>query len=429
MPGTAVIDSGNYDLQIATGFQVDAFTLDDSTKGVLDNTSYVLDGTTEFASVMDSITNVTVKRGRRDIGDTFSAGTMTFTIQDVDGIFNPFDENSPYYDTAQAKPGLAPMRQVRLIRYNSTNVAEYLYSGFVVNYDYNFALGGLDTVTVYCADQFYLLSQTYLDAYNPSAELSGARINTILSLPEVDFPLLSRNIASGTVELGHDSSYNIPAGTNVLQYISQINDTAEFGRVFMSREGVLTFENRIGNTISASVADFHDDGTNYKYNGVGISFEADAVVNRAVVTGLDGTTATASDLASIAQYFIQTTSITNSLLHTQADIDTAASYLLNPEPEARYTSVETAFLMLTTAQRDTLATLEIGDTITVEKTFPSGTGTTQLAQELSVEGIEHYLDFRSGHRVLYSTAPTTIVFELILDDATYGVLDALNVLG
>lgn len=429
MPGTAVVDSGNYDLQIATGFQVDAFTLDDSTKGVLDNTSYVLDGTTEFASVMDSITNVTVKRGRRDIGDTFSAGTMTFTIQDVDGIFNPFDENSPYYDTAQAKPGLAPMRQVKLIRYDATNVAEYLYSGFVVNYDYNFALGGLDTVTVYCADQFYLLSQTYLDAYNPSAELSGARINTILSLPEVDFPLLSRNIASGTVELGHDSSYNIPAGTNVLQYISQINDTAEFGRVFMSREGVLTFENRIGNTISASVADFHDDGTNYKYNGVGISFEADAVVNRAVVTGLDGTTATASDLASIAQYFIQTTSITNSLLHTQADIDTAASYLLNPEPEARYTSVETAFLMLTTAQRDTLATLEIGDTITVEKTFPSGTGTTQLAQELSVEGIEHYLDFRSGHRVLYSTAPTTIVFQLILDDATYGVLDALNVLG
>ncbi len=152
MPGVAVVDSGNYDLQIATGFQVDAFVLDDALKGVLDNTSYVLDGTTEFASVMDSTTSITVKRGRRDIGDTFSAGTMTFTIQDVDGIFNPFDENSPYYDTAESKPGLAPMRQVKLIRYSSTNVAEFLYSGYIVNYDYNFALGGLDTVTVYCAD-------------------------------------------------------------------------------------------------------------------------------------------------------------------------------------------------------------------------------------------------------------------------------------
>ena len=429
MPGTAVVDSGNYDLQIATGFIQDGFTLDSATKGILDNTQYVLDGTTEFASVMDSVTTITAKRGRRDIGDTFSAGTMTFTIQDVDGVFNPFDENSPYYDTAESKPGLAPMREVKLIRYSSTDVPELLYSGYVVNYDYNFALGGLDTVTVYCADQFYLLSQTYLDEFNPSAETSGARIETVLDLPEVDFPALARDIATGTFNHGHASEYTVPAGTNVLQYIAQINDTAEFGRLFMSRDGVLTFQDRIGNTISASVADFHDDGTNYKYNGVGISFEADAVVNRVVVTALDGKTATATDAGSIAQYFIQTTSITNSLLHEQTSIDTAASYLLNPQPEARYTSVETKFLMLTTAQKDTLATVDIGDTITVEKTFPSGAGTTQLAQELSVEGIEHYLDFSTGHRVLYSTAPTTIVYELILDNATYGTLDAENVLG
>jgi hypothetical protein len=429
MPGVAVVDSGNYDLQIATGFNVNAFTLDDTTKGVLDNTTYVLDGNTEFASVMDSTTTITVKRGRRDIGDTFSAGTMTFTIQDVDGIFNPFDENSPYYDTAESKPGLAPMRQVKLIRYSSTDVAELLYSGFVVNYDYNFALGGLDTVTVYCADQFYLLAQTFLDELNVTPETSGERIETVLDLPEVDFPALARDISTGTVNLGHSASYTVQAGTNVLQYIAQINDTAEFGRLFMSRDGVLTFQNRIGNTLSASVADFHDDGTEYKYNGVGISFEADAVVNRVVITGLDGKTATATDAGSIATYFIQTNSITNSLLHVQGEIDTAASYLLNPEPEARYTSVETAFLMLTTAQKDTLATLEIGDTITVQKTFPSGAGTTQLAQELSVEGIEHYLDFSTGHRVLYSTAPTTIVYELILNDAVYGTLDAENVLG
>jgi len=429
MPGVAVVDSGNYDLQIETGFIVNAFTLDNVTSGVLDNTFFVLDGNTEYANVMADCTQVSVRRGRRDIGDTFSAGTMTFTIQDVDGIFNPFDENSPYYDTAESKPGLAPLRAVRLIRYSSTDVPESLFSGYVVNYDYNFALGGLDTVTVYCADQFYLLAQTYLDELNVTAETSGERIETVLDLPEVDFPAGARNIATGTVNLGHAAAYTVPAGTNVLQYIAQINDTAEFGRLFMSRDGVLTFQNRIGNTLSASVADFHDDGTNFKYRGVGISFEADSVVNRVVVTALDGKTATATDAGSIAQYFIQTTSITNSLLHEQPSIDAAAAYLLNPQPEARYTSVETAFLMLTTAQKDTLATADIGDTITIEKTFPSGAGTTELAQELSVEGIEHRLDFSTGHSVLYSTAPTTIVYELILDDAVYGTLDAENVLG
>ena len=429
MPGTAVVDSGNYDLQIATGFQVDAFVLDDAVKGVLNNTEYVLDGTTEFADVMDSTISINVRRGRRDVGDQFSAGTMTFTIQDVDGIFNPFDQNSPYYDTAESKPGLAPLRAVRLIRYSSTDVPESLFSGYVVNYDYNFALGGLDTVTVYCADQFYLLAQTYLDELNPASETSGERIETVLDLPEVDFPAGSRSIATGTVNLGSGSAYTVPSGTNVLQYITQINETAEFGRVFMSRAGVFTFQERIGATLSAPVAEFKDDGTGYKFDGVGISFEADSVINRAVVTGLDGKTATATDAGSIATYFIQTTSITNSLLNEQTSIDDAADYLLNPEPEPRYTSVTTKYLMLTTAQKDTLATVDIGDIISIEKTFPSGTSTTQLAQELSVEGIEHRLDFSTGHSILYSTAPTTIVYQLILDDLIYGVLDAENVLG
>jgi hypothetical protein len=429
MPGTAVVNSGNYDLQIATGFQVDAFVLDDTVRGVLDNTEYVLDGTTEFANVMDSTVSINVRRGRRDAGDQFSAGTMTFTIQDVTGFFNPFDQNSPYWDTPQAKPGLAPLREVRLIRYDDTNVPESLFSGYVVNYDYNFALGGLDTVTVYCADQFYLLAQTFLDELNVIAETSGERIETVLDLPEVDFPAGARNIATGTVDLGSVGAYTVPEGTNVLQYLTQINETAEFGRLFMSRAGVLTFQNRIGNTLSAPVAAFHDDGTNFKYDGVGISFEADSVVNRAVVSGLSGSSHTATDPASIATYFIQTVSITNSLLHNAGQIQAAAEYLLNPEPEPRYTSVATKYLMLTTAQKDTLATIDIGDTISVEKSFPSGTGTTQLAQELSVEGIEHRLDFSTGHSVLYSTAPTTIVYELILDNAIYGVLDAENVLG
>ena len=431
MPGVAVVDSGNYDLQIATGFSVNAFTLDDPVRGVLDNTQYVLDGEGEFASVMDGCIGVSVKRGRRDIGDQFSAGTMSFTLNDTlaGGVFNPFDQSSPYFDTAESKPGLAPMREVRLIRYDASNVAQYLFKGYVVNYDYNFALGGIDTVTVYCADQFYLLAQTYLDEFNPVAQMSGARISTVLDLPEVDFPTLDRDIATGTVDLGHDAAYTVPAGTNVLQYISQINSTAEFGRLFMSAEGKLTFQNRVGATLSASVADFHDDGTNIPYNGVGISFEADAVINRTVVTGLNGTSATDENATSIATYFIQTTSITNSLLHDATQIADAAAYLLNPEPEARYTSVETDFLMLTNAQRDTVSSIEIGNTITVEKTFPSGTGTSELAQELSIEGIEHTISVASGHHILLSTSPTTIVYELILDDAIYGRLDAGNVLG
>lgn len=103
--------------------------------------------------------------------------------------------------------------------------------------------------------------------------------------------------------------------------------------------------------------------------------------------------------------------------------------MLEPEPEARYTAVGTNLNKLTTAQRDAVAIVDIGDTITIEKTFSSGAGTTQLAQELSIEGIEHTISVGNGHAIMYFTAPTTIVYKLILNDAVYGIIDSTNVLG
>ena len=429
MAGVAVVASGNYNLEIDTGFIIDAFTLDDATKGVLDNTEYVLDGTTEFASVLDGINQINVRRGRRDTGDQFSAGTMTFTMLDTTGIFNPFDTNSPYYDTPQAKPGLAPMRKVRLSRYDALNAKEYLFVGRVVNFDYNFALGGLDTVTVYCADDFYLLAQTYLDEFNVSQELSSVRLSAVLDLPEVAFPIAQRAISTGTQTLGGSAAYTVANGTNVLGYCSQINE-AEQGRLFMSRDGDLTFEPRIGTTLALPSATFHDDGTNIPYNGVGITFEANEVVNRATVQHLGAASPEiAEDLGSQATYFIQTYSITDSLLHDSTAALALATYLLDAQPEARYTSLNTSFALLSTAQRDTVAVLDIGDTIAIEKSFPSGLTTTQLSQELSIEGIEHTINVNTGHNVIYFTSPVVVVYELILDDLTHGIIDADNVLG
>jgi hypothetical protein len=137
----------------------------------------------------------------------------------------------------------------------------------------------------------------------------------------------------------------------------------------------------------------------------------------------------AEDLASQATYFIQTTSISDALVHDDTAALDLADYLLVAEPEPRYTSVSTPFLTLTDAQRDTVAVIEIGNTITVEKSFATGLTTTQLAQELAVEGIQHQIDLSSGHRITLFTSPTTLVFELLLDDLIYGITDADNVLG
>jgi hypothetical protein len=205
---------------------VDAFTLDDALKGVLDNTEYVLDGTTEFASVIDGATGISVFRGRRDIGDQFTAGTMSFDLNDTftGGILNPFDTQSPYYDTAEAVPGLAPMRKVVLSR-----EGEELFNGYIVDYSYNFNLGGLDTVTVACADDFYLLSQTYMNEFNVRRRTSQRANRSSVR------PARSKRVSTArtteprniNILLGGAAAYTVPNGTSVAAYMAKINESVQ----------------------------------------------------------------------------------------------------------------------------------------------------------------------------------------------------------
>lgn len=430
MAGVAVIGSGNYDLEIDTGYDWNAFTLDDDLKGELNNTEYVLDGTSQFATVMDGTISLTAKRGRANTGDQFAYGTMNFTLNDTyaDGVFNPFDTTSPYYDPNNNQAGLAPLREVRFSRYSSLNVKELLWVGYIVNYDYTFTLGGLDTVTVNCADFSYQLGQTFLAEWNVTEQLSSDRFDDLLDLPEVAYTG-TRSIETGVATLGGAAAYTVANGTSVAGYANKINE-AEQGRIFVDREGTMTFQKRLGTTLGVPVAEFHDDGTQIGYSAIDISFQADTVVNRASVQHAGATSPeVAEDLASQALYLIQTKSITDSLVHNDSAALTLAEYLLSANPEPRFNFLGTEFIGTPALDQDALAILDVGDLINIQKSITTSAGPTQFAQDLTIEGLEHRLTLSAGHAVTYFTSPTTIVYELILDDAVYGTLDAENVLG
>lgn len=430
MPTATVPNAGTFDLEIDTGFRPDAFTLDSANRGTL-NGPGVLDGTTDYASITDGVLSVTINRGRKDPDDPFPSGSMTFVLDDslADGVFSPFDEDSPYYDDIIDVPGLAPGRLVRFTRYDASNNPERLFVGFVVNYDYNFALGGINTVTVYCVDNLYRLAQTFLTEHNPTKELTGARISAILDRTEVDYPTgAARNIAAGTVELGGGAAYQIREGTNVKGYFDQITATAERGRIFVDRSGVLVSQDRIGNTLSGPVAVFSDTNpADIAYRQLGITFAAEDIVNRVAVTPAGGTQEVAEDLASQAEYFIKSLYIDDSLLHDNSAALDLATYLLFPEPDFRFNALETFYASLTAADRDKVAIIEIGDTVEIQKQVIIGGTPTSRAQELSVEGLEHRVTFDGGMTTRLFTAPTDVVIALVLDDPVSGLLD-LNAL-
>ena len=428
----SVIQSGEYLLEIDTGWDSSSFTLDSSTKGILDNTTFLLGPNTDFADVTDGVLDVSITRGRRDIGDQFVPGIMNFTLNDqlAEGAFNPFNTDAPTYDPANNEPGIAPMRRVRFYRYNSLGVAQSLFQGFIVTYDYQFNLDGNDLVTVQAIDDQYLLSQAFLDEWNVTEQVASARVVELLALPEVDAfqGVGQQSIETSAITLGGAAAYTVPSGSNAQGYLNDIM-AAEQGRAFVDRSGRFVFQKRIGATLAGASVDFGDnDPSHYPYDSVSINFGADKVVNRASVTHLGAAgPETVDDLASQAKYFIQAIAYTESLVHNDTAALALAAYLIQGEPTATLTSVNTGFQMLSTGERDNVAILEIGDTISVEKTITTtATTTSVIAQESFIEGIEHRISFSQPHQVTIYTSPTTVYQLFVLDSSTLDTIYALS---
>ena len=427
--GAAVVQSGDYKLEIDTGFDSGSFVLDSDLKGVLDNTLYTLGPGTTFADVTTGVTAVNIFRGRRDIGDQFLPGTMSFTLNDqiAYGAFNPFNDANA--DPLNNQPGLAPLRQVRFYRYNASGVAQSLFQGIIVTYDYFFSMDNNDTVQVFCVDNQYLLAQAELDEWNVTEERSSDRVISMLALPEVNAfqGVGEQSIETGEATLGGSAAYTVPQGTNVQQYLADIMD-AEQGRAFVNRSGVFTFQNRIGSFVGTPVAAFSDN-TDYPYSDLGINFGADKVVNRATVSTLQDPNSpqTIDDLGSQAEYFIQSVSYLGSLLHNNTAALDLALYLIRPQPTPVFTGLTTEFQTLTTAQRDVVATLDIGSVVSIEKTIQTGVNSTSIiAETAAIEGIAHEITFSQPHKTTIFTSPTQIYLDFILDSSTLSTVYALT---
>ena len=417
-----IVTGGTYVLEMDTGFG-DGFTLDDAQQGILDGTTFVLDGVDQFSEITNNVTSISAFRGKKNVLDSIAPGVMTITAIDTTRAFDPFNESSVYYDTTDDTPGLSPLRQIRLSRNG-----DYLFKGRVIDFTYNYGTAftkNVPTVTITCADDLFLLANTFLSAFTPSVELSSARVTTILNKAEVGYPAGTRDIETGTVTLG---AYPVAEGTSVTTYLRAISDDAEGGRVFVSRTGSLTFDKRLGTTLSSPTVIFSDTGADTKYASLFVDFSTDQVINRATVERSGGTAQTDTDAASIALYQTQAVVKTGSFLETDAQALAFAEYLLDPNPEPRFSGVEVNFASLTTAQKNAVALLEIGQTIQITRSFSSGSPAT-ITQELAVEGVGHSIDPRQGHRMTIYTSPTSLVFELLLNDAVYGKLDSTNVLG
>ena len=397
-----------YKVLLDVGFLADAFILDSSK---LDGTD-VLNGSTSFVDITEYVTNININRGRATQLDTFPSSSCTIVADDraAARYFDPLNTASEWYSGGTV--GIAPRRQFQV--YGGTAGTTAMFTGYVYDLNMDYAEPNLSTATIVATDALGQLGQTVLTAFNPSSQLTSARVSAILDRPEVSFSTALRNIETGIATCG---TVAYEDATNVLTALQDVA-TAEGGRLFVDRSGMVSFDARIASSFGTAVASF--GGT----AGVPILslanvYGAETVVNRVAVQ-IDGGTASsiASGTASQTQYGIKALSLTGVPLATDAAGSALAASLLSrfQDPVVRFSEMSVLLNALTTAQQETMAGLEIGDILSVSKTFSVGTPAT-VRQNVVVESIRHSIN-PSRHEVTVGLGQVQLLLPFVLDTST-----------
>lgn len=393
-----------------------AFLLDDPVQGVLNSATYTLGGNV-WADVTADVVSISCRRGRNRELDAFDAGTATIELRNNSRQYDVTNTAGTYYG------GILPRLPLRV-----TVQETVIFNGYIEDYDYGYDNPGrtldFSTVTITAIDGFTILATTYLAAYTNTSQGSGARVNAVLDRPEVNYPY-GRAISTGSSTLGADA---VDEGTVALDYLNQVV-IAEQGYLFCAGDGTLTFKGRndvVSVTPVMTITDIEGTGSNY--NGFEVQYGTELLYNRVVTSRAGGTTYTANDTASQAQYLTVGLVYNDLLVSTDAQAQSIGTFLLGKysQPEFRFSSVTFDIYSTATAVIAPL-TLDIAQTVNVTKSWKTG-APSSITKVCAVEGIEHAIDL-TGHRMTVRLGSVDNRAFLRLDNLNgFGELDN-NLLG
>ena len=404
-------------MQVLVGFQSTTgfgtpFQLNDAFYGVLDTSGRGTLGGVTFVDLTSLVENVNINRGRSRQLDQFNAGTATIAFDNASQILNPSNTSSPYY------PFVLPRCPVQILANGIP-----IYTGLITDWNLDYDISNQDMMYASCSDNFTVLANQSLNAFTPSAQATGARINTVLDLAEINYQG-ARSIDTGSSTLG---AFAISQDTNCLNYLQLIN-TSEQGYLFMSANGTLTFKGRSSVLNPVAGATFNTNGTGIRYQSLINQFGDELLYNYITTKSDAGAIQTTSNAASIALYQAQQYSLTNLLNSTVAEVAGLGNYLLGKyqNPVLRFTGLSTEMSALSASDQNILFNLDMTSICTVVKNFTVGTPATET-QTLIVSGIAHNIT-PGSHIVSYTFESTDGNQYFTLGDTIFGTLSTTNLL-
>ena len=386
------------------------FRLDDPIQGVLDNTSFVLGGEL-FYDVTNFVTSVSITRGKNRELDQYDQGLANIVFNNNQRTFDPEYSASPFAGQ------IIPKRQVRI---TSGNLVQFY--GLIDDWNLQYEPNGDSIAAAACSDATASFASQTLFTRTNTAQKSGERINEILSLPEIDWPLSLRQIDTGQMTLGADT---IADNTNALEYFRLI-EQSEPGAFFIGKDGSVVFKDRITAPLTDGVT-LSDDGTGIPYQTIRVQYGSELLANEIVLeSAITTTQVVQQDLDSIEEYGIFNLTRTGLLIGDDTDLEELADFYSQKysSPEYRFEAVDILLDELTTGQQEDLLALEIGDVVQIK--FTPNQIPPAINKYAEIISVNHTIDL-DNHILTLGFA--TLDFALfVLDDAQFGKLDSGNAL-
>ena len=388
---------------------------------VLDDPATPLDTAvlgTAAADIVDITTFVTqcyIRRAFNRSSDSFIGGSAKIVFVDQTGTFNPANTGSPLYGK------IKPMRKIRMTAtFNSISYS--LGSFYVQEWNYK-SPTGFDPayVTLNCVDGFQLLNLTTLTTVSggTAGQTTAQRVTSLLDAG--DWPGGMRDISTTVTTTVQADSGNSRSLLGALQEIEQ----TETGALYVDQRGFVKFMSR-SDIITASgstltkFSDVNGSG-DITYQNVEFDISDFQMINKVTVTPSGLTAQTASDTASIDDYF-QHSRVRSGLMQTEADALSQAQMIIASRKEQgvdiQLNSLTVDAYSQDDAARTTAALeLDIFDPIEVTQTLPAG----NVVSDSVIAGVQYQITPNSFLVTFSCAQPFAVGF--LLDSAVDGLLD------
>jgi hypothetical protein len=380
--------------------------LDDPVAGQLDNPEWGLGGTI-FYDVTEYVKSVVINRGRSSLFSNFPAGNATISFNNHNRYFDPLYTSSPFAGN------IIPRREIKI-----SAGTEIQFSGWVDDWNLTYAPNGDSVADALAYDATGLLANRTITASTPTPQTTGARINTVLDDPDVNWASTLRAIDTGAATL---SDFPIEANQNALSYLQTVA-SSEPGNLFIGKTGNVVFQDRTKSPTTADLIQF--GGTGIPFLNLEVVYGSENLYNEILISRQGGGTAIARDFDSISEYGISNLTINNLLLSSdEQSVELALIYAQQySQPEYRFQSLEVAMHKLDLADQQKIIELEIGSICKVVFT-PNGIG----------DAIERFVEvIRLEQTITPETYFVNLGFQaidfasLVLDDAEFGKLDTYS---